>query len=78
MTADAWSKACIVFHSSNIGIAASKPSPGKKEYSSMGLSCLCVVLCTVRMSNGTGGYLSKDSYQTFKHDSQTKDCSIGL
>ena len=46
MTAYAWSKACIVFYSSNTGIAASKPSPGKKEYTSMGLSRLCVVLCT--------------------------------
>jgi hypothetical protein len=48
MTIDALSKACIVFYSSNTGIAASKPSPGKNTYMSMRLFC-------VSMGNGTGG-----------------------
>ena len=54
MTVDAWSKVCIVFDSSNTRFAASKPSPGKKEYirTSMGLSCVCVVLCMYEQWDG--------------------------
>jgi hypothetical protein len=63
------SKACIVLYNSNMESQVQNPVRARiYEY---GVSC-------VSMGNGIGGLFVQGTVSTWKRDSQTKDCSVGL